>query len=204
MKLRISPRAMPIATGALVFGVAASALAQEPTQLDLTGVYAVTQQCAGVANAMPVAVQRTLTAQIEHNPLTDEFDMFIANGQNTLRPGQQQLTYRGEVQVTNVVRDFLDNDPLDDFTRAQGYAIACDGTFTDEDDLPGTMRELAYGEAIIIDAQIDGNSFAGYSTYGTSHRPTRIAQSPVEFGSCTYRFTPSDAAATDFEECEGW
>jgi hypothetical protein len=198
MKLRISPRATQVAACALIFGATATASAQ--TQLDLTGVYTVDQQCAGIANAMPVSVQRTLTAQIIHNPTTDEFAMFIASGQNTLRPGPQQLKYRGEVQVTNVVRDFMENDPLDDFTRAQGYAIACDGTFIDDNTL---QTDLAYGEAIIIDAQIDGNNFAGYSTYGTSHRPTRVMQSPVEFGTCTYRFTPA-SGEPDFESCDGW
>jgi hypothetical protein len=200
MKLRISPRATQVAASALVFGIAATASAQQ--QLDLTGVWDVEQQCAGIANAMPVSVNRSLTAQIIHDPMTDEFDMFIANGQNTLRPGQQQLKYRGEVQVSNVVRDFLDNDPLDDFTRAQGFAIACDGTFVDDEE---GATSLAYGEAILIDARIDGNNFAGYSTYGTSHRPTLVQQSPVEFGTCTYRFTPvTSEVEPTFTPCPTW
>lgn len=199
MKLRISPRVTQVAACALVLGATASASAQE--QLDLTGFWTITQQCAGIANAMPVSVQRTLNAEIIHDPSTDQFDMFTANG-NTLRPGPQQLTYEGQVQVTNVVRDFLENDPLDDFTRAQGFAYACAGTFVDEEE-PGVQRELAYGEAIIIDAQLNADRFTGYSTYGTSHRPTRVLQSPVEFGTCTYRFERTSTDVPNFQTCSG-
>lgn len=206
MKFRISAHATRVAACALVFGGVAAASAGDEVveeQIDLTGYYEVWQQCNTYKNAWPTSEKKQLKGNIIHKPdpynkQADRFYMVLEN-----LGGTQKVFYKGEIQVTYVVRPNIASDKLDDFTWAHGYANSCKGTF-DDPNIEVAHGSFAYGESITIDYKHDATHFAGTSTYGTSYRPINNGkQPPVETGICTYRFTYK-GPVKDFQPCTYW